>query len=342
MKIQNIDRNQIKNYLIFLHIAFAIIGIYIFTYNYSLSESLLIKKTLTQQAVLSKAGAISIKSFLDNVEAQLFSFAVSFAKIDESNLIDKTGVRFAFQSFLARSASPISELTLYDEAGKLLIIENREHITTGEGQDFSDKDFIIWSKNPLNSNKIYISSSYTAKAGASVGQNIIVFAAPFYFGSRYKGTFTIRILLDKFQTAFINPLNPGIDENAFIVDSDGFLRAGGDDSLINKSLISYASNIKWKNYNDFLEKFQQSIKKNDIQTTWSFQNPKEKKEKVFLISVSRVDVPNTDKDLFLIITTTKDNVSTSINNLRYFGTAWLGFGLFTTILGAIAIIFLQQ
>jgi len=340
MKI-NISRNQLKNYIIFLHIVFAIIGIYIFFYNYSLSESLLVQKTFSQQAILSRSGANSIKDFFQNVENQLFSFGVSLEKTDESSPIDRTGVRLAFQAFFQKSTSPINEIALYDETGKLLVIENRERITTGEGQDFSDRDFIIWSKNSLNSNKVFIASSYTAKAGSSVGKNIIVFASPFYFGTKYKGTMTIRVLLDKFQAAFINPLNPGIDENAFIVDTDGYLRAG-QENLINKNLISYANETKWENYQDFLNKFQQSIKKNDIQTAWDFQNPKEKSPKTLLVSVSRIDVPNTDKDLSLIITIPKDSVSSSISNLRYFGTAWLGLGLFTTILGSIVIIMLKE
>ncbi len=327
--------------MIFTHIIFAIIGIYIFFYNYSLSESLLTQKTFSQQATLSRSGSNSIKNFFQNVENQLFSFGVSLEKTDESSSIDRTGVRLAFQSFFQKSIGPINELALYDETGKLLVIENRERITTGEGQDYSDRDFIIWSKNSLNNNKVFISSSYTAKAGASVGKNIIVFASPFYFGTRYKGTMTIRVLLDKFQSAFINPLNPGIDENAFIIDTDGYLRAG-QDSLINKNLISYANEIRWKNYEDFLDKFQQSVRKDDVQTSWDFQNPKEKSPKTLLASVSRIDVPNTDKDLFLIITTPKDTVSSSISNLRYFGTAWLGFGLVTTILGSIVIIMLKE
>lgn len=323
----------LKNSLIVLHIIFAIIGFYTFLFNYNLSEKLLLQKTFSNQLLLTKAGSSAIENLLKNAQNQLSSFVFSFAKINESSEIDKEATRKEFIAYMKRSQLPINGIALYDEKGILNIIENRQDIRIGENQDFSNAEFIKWSKNPLNKTKSFVSTPYIGITGASVGKIILVVAKPMYFGNKYKGTLAIRILIDDLRRDFITPLSSDPEENSFIVDSNGVLIAGLP-ALINRNLFNYAKEQKWNQYQDFSKKLNIAIHSNTIQTTWVFPSQKEKL-KESLVGISRIDIPDTDKDLFLIVTTSKNEIISALNPIRIYAFAWLGFGIFTTIVGGI-------
>ena len=140
----------LKNVLIFLHILFAIVGLYAYLALYNFSENLLIQKTLNKQLILAKTGSLAVENLIKNVQSELSSFVFSFAKTDESDTIDKDTTRAAFASYMQRSQLPVSGIALFDENGTVAILENRSHIRLGEGEDFSHAEFIKWSKNLNN------------------------------------------------------------------------------------------------------------------------------------------------------------------------------------------------
>ncbi len=332
-------RRNFRNILIVLHIIFAAAGFYIYLYNYQLSENLLVQKTLSKQEVVAKAGSLAVENLIKSAVTELSSFVFTFAKVDENSVINKGATRTAFLDYMSKASVPINEIAVYDESGKLLVIENRENLHTGENQNFSDRDFIQWSKDPSNKNKLFISDPYLAKAGASLGKTIIVLAEPIYFGSKFKGTLAIRILVDDFKKAFIDPLVADMDEDSFIIDTSGVLLAGKP-NLQNQNLFVYAQNKKWSQYNDFITNLKVATKQSQTQTSWVFQNPGED-PKILLAGISKIDVPNTDRDLYLVVVSSKDNVTSSLTWLRRYGFIWLGFGVLTTIAGGVAVIFLK-
>ena len=339
MKI-NIKQHYYRNGLIILHILFAILGFYTYFLNYRTSENLIIQKTLTKQAIIAKAGSLSVENLLKSVKNDLSSFTFSFAKIDESASIDKDNTRATFITYMQKAQLPINGIALYDESGKLIIIENRYDIRIGENQNFSQTAFIQWSKNPLNKEKIFISTPYKATTGASVGRTILIVVKPVYFGKIYKGTLTIRLLVSNFKDAFITPLISDTDEDTFIIDSNGVLIAGNN-ALLNNNLFAYAQKQKWGQSIDFMNKLRMIIKNNTVQTTWNFQNQNEKPRTAFVGS-SKIDIPDTDKDLYFVVTTSRDNVISSLNPLRSHGLVWLGFGLLTTVVGGIIVVLLKS
>lgn len=327
-----------KNSLIVLHIFFAIIGFSIFLFNYNLSEKLLMQRTLSKQLILAKSGSSSVENLLKNTQNQLSSFVFSFAKVNESAQIDIDVTRTEFIAYMKRSQLPINGIALYDENGILSIIENKQDIRVGENQDFSRAEFIKWSKNPLNKTKVFVSTPYIGTAGASVGKIILVVAKPVYFGNKYKGTLAIRILIDDLRREFITPLTNDPDEDSFIVNSNGIFIAGLP-SLINKDLYVYAKEQKWNQSQDFSQKLRAALRNNMTQTTWVFLNPKEK-PKESLVGISKIDLPDTDNDLFMIITTPKDGIISALYPIRIYAFTWLGFGILTTIIGGIIVMLL--
>jgi len=335
----SIKRSYFKNGLILLHILFAIIGLYIYLFNYRLSENILVQKTLNKQLILAKAGSFSVENLFKNVQNQLSSFTFSFARINESSQIDKDATRAEFIGYMQRSQLPVNGIALYDEKGILTIIENRQDIRIGENQDFSQTALIKWSKNPVNKDKTFISTPYIGTVGASAGKIIIIIAKPIYFGNVYKGTLAVRLLVNDFIDAFIYPLNISTDEDTFVLDKHGVVIAGNK-TLTNKNLFTYAQQQNWSLHEDFTNKLGLALKTNNTQTTWTFQNPKEK-SKLLLVGVSKIDIPNTDKDLYMIVTTSKDGITASLRPLLGYGLIWLGFGVFTTILGGLIVILLR-
>jgi len=333
-----IKRSHLRNGLILLHLAFAITGFYLFTVNYHLSETQLTQKALTKQAILAKAGSSSIENLIKNVQNQLSSFVFSFAPVSEIVPINIAHTRLAFDEYIQRAQLPINGVALYDENGTLVILGNRQHNRTGEGQNFAQTSYIQWSKNPANRGKTYISTPYIGTTGASIGKTIIIVAQPIYFGNTYKGTLVIKLLVDDFRKSFIDALASDPAEDSFIITNKGLLLAGNG-ALINQNLFSYAQNQKWSQYKDFTQKLATVLKANRSQAVWTFQNPKEKPRVVF-VGISKIDIPNTDNDLYIITNASRDDALASLQPLRLYGFAWLGFGLLASVLGGIIAVLL--
>lgn len=336
----DIKSYHIKNILIVLHIFSAIFAFYTYFATYKLSESLLVSKITNRQLIMAKSGSTALENLQKNIQNQLFSFKFSFAKIADDSSIDISGTRAAFSSFIQRSSPPVGEIALYDSMGKLLIIENRRYNHTGENTDFSGSEFFKWSKNPLNRDKVYFSTPYKSISGATIGRNILILASPVYFGATYKGTLSIRLLIDDFQNAFITPITLDNKVDSFIIDKD-FVVLAGNEGLLNQNLAAYAAKEKWPGYQNFTNELKKGITSNITQTTWNFKNPQEK-TRTLLVGISKIDIPNTDKDLFLVVTSSKQDITSLLRPLRLFGIAWLGFGVITTTIGGLILIFLRS
>lgn len=333
-----IKRYHLRNGLILLHLAFAITGSYLFLLNYRLSEAQLTQQSLNKQTILAKSGSTSIEDLLQNVQNQLSSFIFSFTQVPETASIDKKQTRLEFDSYMQRTQLPVNGVALYDENGVLVILGNRKHNLNGEGQNFSQTSYIQWSKDPAHKGKTYISTPLIGTTGASIGKIIILIEQPIYFGSAYKGTLAIKLLVDDFRIAFIDPLASDPSENSLILNNAGVVLAGNS-SLLNKNLFYYAQKQKWSQYKDFMQKLNLAIKGNVSRYTWTFQNPKDK-PKVFFASVRKIDIPNTDKDLYMVISSPKDSILASLKPLRIYGFSWLGLGVFVNVLGAVIAVLL--
>ncbi len=329
----------LRNGLIFLHILFAIVGFYTYIAVYNFSENLLIQKTLNKQLILAKTGSLAVENLIKNVQSELASFVFSFAKVSEGASIDKDLTREAFAAYMQRSELPVSGIALFDENGTVAILENRAHIRTGEGEDFSQAVFTKWSKNPLNKGKIFLSTPLIGTVGASKGKIILVIAQPLYFGSKFKGTLAIRLRVEDFTKAFVTSLGSDSTEDAFIVNTNGVVIAGRA-ALLNKNLFDFARSEKWPNYQDYINKLASALKTKETQTTWTSKLPNEKPREM-LVGISKIDIPDTDKDLYMKVATPKEGVLDSLGSLRKYGYFWLGFGVFTTIVGSLLILNLQ-
>lgn len=331
---------NVKNSLISLHILFAIVGLYTYLATYHISEDLLIQRTLNKQLVLAKAGALSIENLLGNVQNELYSFAFSFDKTSEAEVIDKDLTRAGLVSYIQRSQLPVSGVALFDENGKVAILENRSHIREGEGEDFSQAEFIKWSKDPLNKGKIFLSTPLLGTVGASKGKIILVMAEPIYFGNKFKGTLAIRLRVEDFTKAYVTPLASDSSEDTFIVNQNGVVIAGRD-SLLNANLFDYAKKLKWGGYEDFIKKLKLAFAKNEMQTAWTSQLPGEKPREM-LVGISKIDIPGTDNDLYIKVATPKQGVLDSLSGLRQYGYIWLGVGVLTTIIGSFIVLRFQS
>lgn len=329
-----------RNSLILLHVLFAIVGLYTYLSAYKYAENLVVQKTLNKQLILAKTGSRAAENLIKNVQSDLASLIFSFAKIDEGASIDKELTRTAFATYMQRSELPVSGIALFDENGKVAILENRLHIQTGEGDDFSQAGFIKWSKNPLNKGKTFVSTPLLGTVGASKGKIILVIAEPLYFGNKFKGTLAIRLRIEDFTKAFVTSLYSDSSEDAFIVNTNGVVIAGRD-TLLNKNLVDYAKSKKWSQYNNFISQLSLALKKNETQTIWTIQLPNEK-PKEMLVGISKIDIPDTDKDLYMKVATPKDGVIDSLSGLKRYGFLWLGFGVLTTIAGSFILIRLQS
>ena len=332
-------RRLFKNSLIFLHILFAIVGLYTYLSAYRLAENLLIQRALNKQLVLAKAGSLAVEGLLKSVQSELKAFVFSFDKSSESDIIDKDSTRAEFINYMQRAQMPINGIALFDENDKVSILENRQHIREGEGEDFSKAQFIKWSKNPENRGKVFISTPLIGTVGSSKGRIIYNVVEPLYFGNKFKGTLAIRLRVEDFTKTFVTPLFSDSTEDVFIVNTKGVVIAGKD-SMLNKNLFDFANSEKWDKYQDYLNKLTLALKKTEMTTTWTSKLPNEKPREM-LVGISKIDIPETDQDLYMKVATPKEGVLDSLGGLRKYGYFWLGFGVLTTIIGSLLIIRLQ-
>lgn len=338
--MKSLDKPHIGNLLIILHIILAVFGFYSFMVAYRLSETLLIQKTLSKQHVLAKAGSLGVENLLKNLQNQLSAFVFSFAYFDPRSPIDLDATRAEFASYMSTAPLPVTGIALYDRNGKLAVIENRIHVANGEQTDFSNAEFIKWSKIAANKNHIFISTPVMGTTGASVGKVILIIAEPIYFDTSYKGTVALRLLINDFNNAFIAPLTLDADENTFVIDTSGVLIAGND-KLLNTNLFSLAKKQSWPGAVNFSTKLTQALKQKETQVSWQFQSPGGVPQNQ-LVGISQIDIPNTNKDLFFVVTTAENNVTTSLAAIKNYGFIWLGFGVITTFLGGIFILILKR
>lgn len=322
-----------------MHILFAIVGLYSYLSIYRITENLLIQKTLSKQLVLAKAGSSSVENLLKSVQSELNSFVFSFDKARETDVIDLSATRTEFINYMQRSQQPVNGIALFDENGKVSILENRLHIREGEGEDFSKAGFIKWSTDPKNKGKVFITTPLIGTIGSSKGKIIYNVVTPLYFGNKFKGTLAIRLRVEDFTKTFVTPLITDSSEDVFIVNTKSVVISGRD-SLLNKNLFEFARREKWPNYKDYINKLTLALKTKETQVIWTSKLPSEK-PKEMLVGISKIDIPNTDQDLYMKVATPKQGVLDSLGGLRNYGFFWLGFGVLTTILGSLIIIRLQ-
>lgn len=308
--------------------------------NYSLAENLLIQNYLLKEQTIAKAGSLSIEDLLTTVQNELNSFVFSFTQVNDYAPIDIEATRQGFKDYISKAQLPINGIAYYDQTGKLVVIEDKQHLHIGEGQDFSNTSYIQWAENPANKNTLYISTPYISVVGGSVGKTIIIVLKPIYFGNIYKGALGVRILLGDLEKAFVAPLISSAEENSFIIDSNGVVIAS-QANLLNKNLFTYAKKQRWERYTDFTTLLTTALRKNDTKTLWFFQNPSDT-SKEYLAGISRIDIPNTDKDLFLVVSSPKENITSLLRWFRDYGYIWLGFSVIVTIIESSIIIFLQK
>lgn len=327
---------SLKKYLILLNILFTALGLYFYLINYRQTKAIIIQKTLSQEEILARTASSAVENLIKNVQNQLSAFVFSFTEENakESFNIEKT--RAEFDSYIQRSQLPINGIALYDQKGTLLILGNRIHDSAEEGQNFFQTAFIRWSAKPDSKNKTYISAPYIGTTGASKGQIILIIAKPVYFASQYRGTLVIKLLINNFIKEYIGPLISGSSESSFIIDANGLVLASNNPSLLNKNLFGYAKEKKWKNYQDFSQKLRLAINSDSLETEWTFANPSEKPTDS-LVAVSKIDIPDSDKDLYFVLSTPQSNSIGSLKLIRAYGVA-LAISLLTTTIASLFIL----
>lgn len=325
-----------KNSLIFLHIIFAIVGLYTYLSAYKYAENLLIQRTLSKQLILAKAGSAAVEDLLKSVQSDLNSFIFSFDKKTGNEIIDQEVTRAEFRNYMQKAQLPVNGIALFDEAGKVSILGNREHIREGEGEDFAKAQFIKWSQDPKNKGKVFISTPVMGIVGSSKGKIIYNIVEPIYFGNKFKGTLAIRLRVEDFTKAFVMPLIADNSEEVYILNTSGVVIAGKD-SILNNNLFTYAKSKKWNGYSNFIEQLSSALKKTETQTDWTIQLPNEPSKEMF-VGISKIDIPNTSDDLYMNVATSKTVALESLSGLKKYGYIWLTIGILTTIVGSLIVI----
>lgn len=319
--LDGLSKWQVQFGILLIQTILSIWGLVNFLNDFKQTQTNLTQDTFAKQDIIVRAGALALEHFIYSIQDQLDLFVFSFAKTTPSSPIDLAGTQKEFFNFINRSAPPIAEIALYDENGKLIILENRQQNFTGVNEHFSDQDFIRWSKDPNSKGLTYITSPYISKAGWIKGSSIIAIATPLYFGNRFKGTVAIRILAKEFQSTFIETLSPLIEDSSFISDKEGTV-ISGDNRILALNLIDYAKASRWPGYEDFIQKYNQTLSSDRQNITWAFKYPLQNQD-TYLVSSAKIDIPNTDKDLYLIVATSQKKFEQSVAPIKYYTSFWI-------------------
>lgn len=296
--------------LLILNVVLAYNFYRVFSGNLEQSSSLLSSQVKFRELLIARASAKSTEKLFQNLESQL----LFQSQLNRDDFLKK---------YLASLDPAVRQIALFDNQGKLRLLADRK-IENKTNVASLSAEAVSWSQAPTNKNRIYISSPFPIYLASFQGDKTIFMATPIYESS-HSGTLAYIVSLSDLQNNFINPLGQPQYEQSIILDSRGVVVAG-DANLINKNLFSYAREEKWSNYRDFLNKLHAVITKPEFQTTWTFKtNPKTVRN--FLVSSNKIDVPNTDRDLYLVIIYPQSNLARVLEPLSSFGSRWLAPGL---------------
>lgn len=295
-------------------------------------EETLLENTQKRQLILARSAAGSIGLYLDSLEKQLLSLGQN----GSISSLNNTQTHQVFNQLLIYYGdSPLTAFARIDKTGKLVVVTNTKDIREGEGESFSDRDYVKWATQPENKGKVFISKSFVSRAGETKGKRIVVLATPIYDKNEYSGLVTVVISVDKLTSIFVDPFRTSKTGSAFLANVEGDV-ISADERLINKNLFEHAKNETWQGSDDFAKKFENSLKQDEGVLVWNFKFAGEElQERV----VSFKRVPKEGNDWVLFVDNKKDALEVellswvNIGNLSIFGSI-----LATLFIGALFVL----
>lgn len=185
---------------------------------------------LELQLASARSGAAAVETFIDTVGRSIETMALR-PGVTAMN----TETRAELEQLLAHwEGTSFVGMGIVDEKGKMVMVVNSENVRTGEGDDFSDREYFRLAM--ASEGKYVIGDTIISKAGATVGKNIVPIAVPIIVDGQKKGVLVAGIWLSKLADDFFERVLLSPKTNTFLIRNDGLIEYGDQEMLIGSNI----------------------------------------------------------------------------------------------------------
>lgn len=191
---------------------------------------------LSREQVAAKAGAISVKAFVQNLGYQVAAFSVR----DTVESFDPQYAQRDIESFLnSWQGTPVSGLVLVGADGIVKYGADRAG-SVGKGVSVSDRAYFNWAKT-AKPGSVFIGDPIKSKIGFASARYIVPVAAPIIKNGQFNGVLTVSFLLDEATTIFLNPLKISDNTKIYLIEDNGIILSSPIQKLIGVNYLDYVT-----------------------------------------------------------------------------------------------------
>lgn len=216
-KISLVEKKYANIFFIVFMLIMTTAVVVVFLQIRTVFENLIVRETQKRELAIGISQCEVIDSFIKGITTNIFIFSKTKAVIEN----DHKSTEELFNSYLAEAPFPVNGLSRLDEKGIARVYVDREKILDGRNQNFSDREYFKYTKEPENKNKIYISSAFKSRAGSSKDKFVFVTAVPIYDGNNFKGTIVLATRIDRFGKQLLTMGKVGKHMKSFLISKNG-------------------------------------------------------------------------------------------------------------------------
>ena len=223
-------------YLVFICVVLVVGGVMYFYFG-KVTEKEVSEQMLHREQVITRAGAISIHSFIDLAGKSLLVLSHN-----PRLLVLNDQTQTALNDFVNDwKSTPLVETILVDKEGKAVFVTNRVVTDIEKDVSLADRDYFLWAKN-AKQGELFLGQSVQARLGAFKDQYIVTLTTPVYKNDEFDGVLVGAILLSKLTDNYMNPLKISDKTQVYLVGRSGSI------------IYAYITPLLGVNFLDYLEK----------------------------------------------------------------------------------------
>lgn len=294
-------------YLIFFAclIALSTSAMGLYYLNFSTSQRILISQVQKRQLVINRAGRLAVAQFFTTLENQLLGLTTVTDIKNQTPGRTQEVLDEVFQTHTA-TESPLFAMFFLNTSGTITAVSDLKNSRATIGQNFADRDYFTWTKDPSHKGKIFISDPFISRGALTKGETIIIMTSPVYSVSgKYEGAVGALITFDTFINMYIKPLGMNQPE-LWLLTRDGTLLAGGDgDETLFMNFFTYEKDHRWENSTSFVSGLHDLLGKNEDTFSWMYRTPVGNIKEVYGAS-AKIAILN--KEYWLVVSNSREQI----------------------------------
>lgn len=218
------------------------------------AANLLVEQMLHREQIAARAGALSLKMFMNDFSVQTAAYSMSPDIVS----FDSKKVPKDLKMFLdAWKETPVSGLILVDKDGIVRFGADRFG-PTGEGLNVSEREYFKWAKT-AKEGEVYFVDPYQSKIGFTSGSYVVSAVSPVIKDGKFNGAFVTGFLLNETAERFLDPLKISEDSRIYLFNQDGAVLSGQAKNLIGINYLDFLAKSGISGSENMIEKLKGAL-----------------------------------------------------------------------------------